>query len=172
MRMSDRSRTHQQSMFYAAAFPARTRAVPPGERAFMAKRPASGGKWPVSFAYYDPATSLWKTSRSSEAEDLETFSETWPRSGMTRSGTAFRLRPLAPPISVTGSCLWPTPTATDWKDRLSSHRGANLLQPAVGGKVNPLFVEWLMGFPAEWTVLDASAMRLCRKSRSGSAAKS
>ena len=33
------------------------------------------------------------------------------------------------------------------------------------GSLNPTWVEWLMGFPAEWTVLDASEMPLSRKSR-------
>lgn len=29
----------------------------------------------------------------------------------------------------------------------------------VGGQLNPTWVEWLQGFPIEWTVLDVSAMR-------------
>jgi hypothetical protein len=37
------------------------------------------------------------------------FSPTWPRAGMTRSGTAFPLRPLAPLTKETGSGSWPTP---------------------------------------------------------------
>ena len=39
------------------------------------------------------------------------FSETWPRSGMTRGGIAFPLQPLAPLTSATGSGSWPTPHA-------------------------------------------------------------
>ena len=41
------------------------------------------------------------------------FSETWPRAGMTRNGTAYRLRPSAPLTAATGSGSWPTPTAAD-----------------------------------------------------------
>lgn len=37
-----------------------------------------------------------------------------------------------------------------------------------GGMLNPLWVEWLMGFPPTWTELDASAMRLYHKLRSKS----
>ena len=41
------------------------------------------------------------------------FSETFPRSGMTRSGTAYRLQPLVPLTRGTASGLWPTPVAKD-----------------------------------------------------------
>jgi hypothetical protein len=40
--------------------------------------------------------------------DLDEFSETWPRAGMTRNGTAYRLQPLAPLTGETGSGLLPT----------------------------------------------------------------
>jgi hypothetical protein len=32
----------------------------------------------------------------------------------------------------------------------------------IGGSLNPMWVEWLMGFPLEWTVLDASATQSFR----------
>jgi hypothetical protein len=48
--------------------------------------------------------------------DSGVFSETWPRAGMTRSGTAFRLRPLAPLTAGTAPGLLPTPNSRDWKD--------------------------------------------------------
>jgi hypothetical protein len=64
---------------------------------------------PESFANFDPATSSWRTSQLCLLEGSSVFSETWPRAGMTRNGTAYRLRPLAPLTAVTG-CFWlPTP---------------------------------------------------------------
>jgi hypothetical protein len=60
-----------------------------------------GTSSPESLASYDPATSSWRTFQGSLLEDEgwgESL-ETWPRSGMTRSGTAYRLRPLVPLIS-------------------------------------------------------------------------
>ena len=58
--------------------------------------------------------------------------------------------------------MWPTPTARDWKD--GSAEGCRntpvngLLGRAVhhppspgGGSLNPTWVEWLMGWPIEWT---------------------
>lgn len=63
---------------------------------------------------------------------------------------------------------WPTPTASSWGS--TGHRA--MLQTKVdngtisesdkkqmtsgnGGKLNPAWVEWLMGFPSGWTDLDA-----------------
>ena len=71
----------------------------------------SGPRSPVRFAHFDPDTSSWRTSQLSWGEDSSTSSPTWPRSGMTRNGTAFRLPPLAPRTSATGSGSWPTPSA-------------------------------------------------------------
>lgn len=66
-----------------------------------------------SFAYFDPDTSSWKTSQGSLLPEWETFSEGWPRAGMTRSGIAYRLPPSVPRTSVTDSSYWPTPVAHD-----------------------------------------------------------
>jgi hypothetical protein len=57
---------------------------------------------------------------------------------------------------------WPTPTANR-RSGLQSH-GKN----AITGQLNPTWVEWLMGFPLEWTDLKDLATPLSRKSRSGS----
>ena len=45
---------------------------------------------------------------------------------------------------------WPTPVASDaGTDRGSS--AGNGLRNAVGGLLNPVWVEWLMGYPSGWT---------------------
>lgn len=74
-----------------------------------------GASTPVSLASFDRDTCSWRTSQLSLLEEWDEFSETWPRSGMTRSGTAYRLQPLAPLIAGIGSGLSriPTPTAGD-----------------------------------------------------------
>jgi len=58
---------------------------------------------------------------------------------------------------------WPTPVASDaWTDGLKSSqqkdgsRHSLNLPSAVGGKLNPTWVEWLMGFPSGWTDLEDS----------------
>jgi hypothetical protein len=75
-------------------------------------KPMRGGSGPSSqgsFAHYDPDSCSWRTSQVCLSGDLETWSETWPRAGMTRNGIAFQRQPLAPLTDETGSGLWPTP---------------------------------------------------------------
>jgi hypothetical protein len=55
----------------------------------------------------------------------------------------------------------PTPQASDWKGPNNSGSGsqsANELATQVGGQLNPTWVEWLMGWPLEWTALHPSGM--------------
>jgi len=76
-----------------------------------------GANFPDSFAKLDPGGSWLKMCRGFYQPNLDgsldEYSETWPRAGMTRSGTAFLLPPLAPLTDVTGSGSWPTPQTTD-----------------------------------------------------------
>ena len=72
---------------------------------------------PIAFAWYDPDTHSWRTFQATLDSDSEAFKETWPRSGMTRDGTAYQLPPSAPRTyaiayssSLHGELQW-TPTA-------------------------------------------------------------
>lgn len=92
-----------------------------------------------SFAMFDPATSSWRTSQGSLLPEWETFSGTWPRSGMTRNGRAFPLPRLVPPISGGESSSWPTPTAGDSKssgsrntENSKAHAGISLTDAVRG----------------------------------------
>jgi hypothetical protein len=94
--------------------------------------------------------------------------------------------------------MWPTPTSRDWKDGSASacanvpangllgrvvhqfptptaSRRAGLQshgKNVVTGSLNPTWVEWLMGYPLEWTALEPSAMPSSRKSRKSSGEQS
>jgi hypothetical protein len=52
---------------------------------------------------------------------------------------------------------WPTPTVWDGagKPNTAPEGGPNL-STVVGGQLNPMWVEWLMGFPLGWTDLEDS----------------
>jgi hypothetical protein len=57
--------------------------------------------------------------------------------------------------------LFPTPTSRDWKDGSAPRfregvQQFDTLGRAVGGQLNPMWVEWLMGFPLGWTDLSNS----------------
>ena len=101
----------QLSMFSAADFPA-------SPTRWLADVPdpttsaISGLNSLDSFASLNPDGSWRKTSQGySQVRldgSLEPFSETWPRAGMTRSGTAYLRPPLAPLTDVTECGSWPT----------------------------------------------------------------
>jgi hypothetical protein len=98
----------------------------------------SGLRSVTSFASYDPDSSSWRTFQGSLLAEWETYSETWPPSGMTRNGTAYQRPTSVPPIYATASGLLPTPTTLDHVVKRTTHAGGNLtLQGAVSG-VNPV----------------------------------
>src|ERR1043166_6962863 len=76
--------------------PVRTSATPGSEPELMASVAHYGLSSPESLASYDLAMCLWRTSQLCLDGEWEEFSETWPRSGTMRSGTAYRLPTLAP----------------------------------------------------------------------------
>lgn len=69
-------------------------------------------------------------------------------------------------LTLTGAVkkLLPTPRAFMHKDS-TTDRGKSNLGEVVGGQLNPMWVEWLMGYPCEWTVLQDWAMRWFRPKR-------
>lgn len=50
---------------------------------------------------------------------------------------------------------WATPTTRDWRSGKASEathaRNAHPLSEQAGGLLNPTWVEWLMGWPIDWT---------------------
>ena len=77
-----------------------------------------GASFLGSLAWFDRDGSSWKTSQRLLLGGWASFSETWPRAGMMRSGIAFPLQPSAPLTGATGSSWsrgeYPTPSATEY----------------------------------------------------------
>ena len=205
---SHRQETTTASMSSAEGFPARTSALPEKEPVLPVQGPVFGTSSLGSLASFDPVMSSWRTSQRSLLEEWIPYSQTFPRSGMTRSGTLFQLQPLVPRTAEIVSGSWPTPSASQmpcegtvrlcrqrWlagdvtleeasaiaerdvrksqgkvpamlptptvQDASNnggpsqSQRNTPPLNSVAGGKLNPQWVEWLMGFPIGWTDLDA-----------------
>jgi hypothetical protein len=77
--------------------------------------------------------------------------------------------------------LLPTPTTTRPHDSentagkyMASQNQFDLAAAVAsnGGQLNPMWVEWLMGFPPDWTALNASETPSSRRSRKSSDAPS
>ena len=189
------------------------------EKAQESTEPAAGfgASTHGSFAYFDRASSSWRTCQRCLVEGSDEFSETWPRAGTMRNGIASAHPRRALRTNATDSLLWltpsvedqkpagpvevammrkyesgenvpdtykrlrsqavartwPTPTKEDSRGGISTTPGGarkDGLNAAIGGSLNPTWVEWLMGFPAEWTALSASETPSSRKSRKSSGA--
>lgn len=142
--------------------PARTSASPEMATVWTESAVASGRKWLGLLARYDRDSYSWRTPQCSLVEGLDEYSETWPRWGSMRNGESWQRQTWGPITAENESGLWPTPCARDYRGvfrtergvqrRLESKRGVPLNE-AVGGLLNPEWVEWLMGWPIGWTEL-------------------
>jgi len=165
------SRGEELLMLYRAGFHAKTLAQPEKAVELKAKEVECGNKWQELLAKLDPNTLLWKTAQCSLLEDLEQSFQIWPKWGSMRNGECYR-QPMLAQITSENECgslrKYPTPNASDgqrgtmpnWKPvRPSGHPAQYPLGQAlrdltgIVGKPNPMFVEWLMGWPLQWTDL-------------------
>jgi hypothetical protein len=93
----------------------------------------SSGRFYEPFAWFDHQSRCWRTWQRCLVEGWTRFSGGWPRSGMTRSGIAFRRAPLVHLTSATESgSLLPTPEASNTKAvalRSAGRSPRNFLSP-------------------------------------------
>jgi hypothetical protein len=145
---------------------AKTSAMPVLALALRENDPGSGLNSRASLASFDPISSSWRTSQHCLIEGSEQFSETFPESGMTRSGRLYLHAPWVLHMCDDGCSLWPTPTASmdgrgfgiplhenTGRYKLSTVRRVHALVGEHGWRIHPHFTEALMGFP-----MDASAI--------------
>lgn len=134
--------------------------------------------WPTPRAH-DARADFAKLVRSSTGISLETAARLWPtptandwkNAGyMISGGKKYATLPGAAGATPE---QWPSPAARDWRSgRGRSPNGhTEQLAEKVGGQLNPVWVEWLMGYPAGWTDLGDSATPSCRQSRRSSAGR-
>jgi hypothetical protein len=156
---------------YLEDFHAKTSVPQEKAQELMENDQECGEKWHASFVKYDPDSSLWRTHQCSLLGDLDEFSETWPQWGLMRDGECWEQKTLEQAIRGTEfglSAKFPTPdttmanrgTSPNWKPKRPSGAQAQYslnqaLRDLTGltGKPNPIFVEWLMGWPQGWTDL-------------------
>ena len=173
------SQASAQLTLFAEASRNRAKICPTPERApaSLASARDYGASTPVLLAKLDPATSSWKTSQLCLVEGLATFSQTWPRSGLMRSGIAYQLPPLDCRTNAIECGLLPTVTVCGNYNRVgasatSGDGVATAVKRLTGFFPAAEFCEVLMGFPPGWTALSAPAMPLRRKSQNSSGAQS
>ena len=127
---------------------------------------AFGQKSPELLAEYDHAGSSWKTYQLCLIEGCTELSETWPQSGMTRSGKLYQLRQSEQFTGVLASGLLPTIPATEYKGcqkyrfrGSETFRGSKMSEglrtsPKDPPCTTPNFAEAIMGYPKDYTRLE------------------
>jgi hypothetical protein len=107
----------------------------------------------------------WRTSPDLFGCTEALSSETFPIWGSIADGELYQHEMPEPRIYASVGGVWPTPTARDWKDSVyCSNVPVNKLLgrtvwegPGSPGRLNPDWVEWLMGMPIGWTSLEPLA---------------
>lgn len=159
---------------------AKTSATLASAPALQATVQGYGGKLYEPFAWFDPGTGYWRTWQRCLVEGWARFSETWPRSGMTRNGIAYQLPTLASPTLGIESGLLPTIGANESKGSQRSrylgsteYRGAKMSEGLRTGVTDPIytdpsFAEAAMGYPRDWTLLETPSLLSSPKSSDAS----
>jgi len=162
------SETELPSMSSVGGSRAKISVLQGGAQGWAASGQDCGANTSDWLANYDPASSSWKTSQLCLGGELATYSETWPPSGMTRNGVAYRLGQWECLTTETVSGLLPTLVKNEPKGagknrfRGSPHyRGAKMAEGLRSGPgdpiyITPRFAEEVMGFPIGWTELALS----------------
>lgn len=123
-----------------------------------------------SFATLDRDTYCWRTSQRCLFGGWTEFSASWPRAGTMQNGSAYQRQPLVHTTTETGFSFWPTARAQargssrnrvqdrnhnynieDWCHILLVKAGWS---ETTGLKMNPEWLEWWMGFPHQWTLIE------------------
>lgn len=108
-----------------------------------------------------PAWGLMRDGECWEQPMLEprirgTESGLWPTPTVNGNYNRKGLSPTSGDGLATAVMKWPTPTAHNAKETNApseAKRNEPTLASRVGGTLNPTWVEWLMGWPLEWTDL-------------------
>ena len=117
----------------------------------------------ASLAWYDQSSCSWRTYQQSFLTDSKPYLETWPRWGMTQGGSAYAHPMSERRITETDGSCWPTPNASDCRDRgnlslpsiqrrqaIGKQLNLSMVVSPTSGALNPDWVGWLMGFPIAW----------------------
>ncbi len=187
----------QRSESSPAVSHARTSATQGNGLESLESVPDSGQRCTAASAWHDPITSSWRTwqlclnpcengEEYADQPQLEEFWETFPRSGTMRNGRLYRETTSVCLNTGEESGLLPTLVHREPKDfsrgevlakldrgdgvakRICNRSTMLRFSPEICG-LNPLFAEWMMGYPEGWTGLEHAEMPSSRKRRKSSA---
>ena len=158
--------------WYREVFLVTTSVVAETGAVLEAKNRPFGLRCSASFGKFDRNTSSWKTPMNLFGTDSMLSSKAWTRAGTMRNGECWERPMLVRPTSENDvgfservpqspgkRQMWRTPIASmGGRAKTVTKRTQIKLSDQIGGKPNPEFIEWLMGFPAKWSGLEVLAM--------------
>lgn len=174
-RPSTADRGEELLTWFREAFPVRTYQQQARVQESPGNEAVCGHTWRELWVKFCRDSSSWRTHRCLWVEVLASSSLTLPRWGMMRDGELWERITPGLPIGETGSGLWPTPNKMDAlplilnkspekqarEEAFHAAKGVNKQRPLpvavkqesgmTGGRVNADWIEWLMGWPIEWT---------------------
>lgn len=168
---------------------AKTSALQDVVQAWVASEADFTGKCTDSSENADLVSSFSKMFRRSAPVELVKWPSHLPISGMIKDGMLYPLKKLAPPSSDDVGFFLPRPTAKHYGSNKGGGQGRvgkprhsiwqlatlGLLPGHPKGVLNREYLEMVMGFPSQWTEIDASVMQWFlskRKRRSKSSRES
>lgn len=141
---------------YLAGFHAKTLVQQEEEQELMERDHECGNTWQESLEKCNQLSLSLKTPLCSALEDSVLSSKTLPKWGMMLNGECYQQKVSEPITKETEFGLLPTPTCHNAKEGAypaEYKRKTPTLATHAGGKLNPMWVEWLMGWPLGWTDL-------------------
>ncbi len=128
--------------------------------------------WPTPKAAASGPDFARMNREGSGGDDLATAVARWPTPtsrDWKDTGVNTDYAKIAAKGKLAGAVMFPTPQSSDHRDRgnlshpsiqrrqrLGKQLNLSMVVSPTSGQLNPTWVEWLMGFPLEWTVCDAS----------------
>lgn len=180
LRLSEARCSMSPSISSAQDSPVRISVLQDLERVWTESEVACSSRSQDSQKNCDLPSSSLRMSLPSEPVAQRWYAKHWPRSGMICDGQLSRPQALEPSIEEKGGFSWPTPSARDHKGgyqygrirngkvsmdtldaAVQAYRQGGLLNPdptvtKIFGQLNPMWVEWLMGYPVGWSALNPS----------------
>src|SRR6202012_2154316 len=144
------------SMLSAEDSPAKTYPTPVCVPVLRESDQGSGVRCAELLANYDPSSCSWRTSQLCLDGEWAEFWETFPRSGMTRSGRLYPLLTLGRRTSENEFGSWPTPTVMDATLMAKTKKGqkgrhfVQLSHLANSGRIHLGLVMWPTPTSRDW----------------------
>jgi len=103
-------------------------------------------------------------------DTLTAFTKMWPTPGAAKANNDTSLTCSGDGREKPNKLGWAV--AAEQQKEATTIEEARMMGAGNGGKLNPTWVEWLMGFPLGWTVCEAWETRSSRRSRKSSGGQS